>query len=236
MAKTLAQTRVGEFHEVNPLFSEEMNERYDLSYPQLWECVGGEWCEFPHLYTDPYELIRNYGRTSIRGAVPELDSVVLVMSGWGAKLPAKYANWDEYREAEHEGGALPPSQMEGRERVVMLYAMGRDGSSETLVHTASGEVISESYGFGALMEACEYLGLCVWKMSWVRGIFAAYSDLRRAALDAGQEPDPDTVRWYVERVTAVREMLGHVLGDAEGWGFDPATLGDDMNEETTERG
>lgn len=200
--ETLAEKYVREFQDVVELFTDK---RFDLDYPELYERRNGEWVAMPHTFGDVYELCSFYAQrhTLTEGIDEDLEGVVLVSCGWGA--PVNDAGEVEGRPSEHPN----------RRRVSLLYGAGCDGSLYALMSFDDGEELDGAGGTGALLEAMETVGVCVWKKEWVRGVFANYA-LHRVDVDLGQESGGELERlteWYAHRVANLMRFLGHQNDD-----------------------
>lgn len=179
---------------------------YDLDYPGLYELRDGEWVEYPHNYGDIYILIRAYANTARRdNTSSSVQALALVTSGWASRLPEGHDVFDDSIEL------TAPSKSPDRMRCSMVYGLARDGSVFSFLDIQDTETTTDSYGRGQLLDACEFLGLSVWKREWALGLLSWYSAVQAEAHAAGDDLEPQVVRWFAERLATIQEMLGHAL-------------------------
>lgn len=205
MATTLAEQNARDFLALRESINRDSGvDFYNLSHPALWELREGEWVEHFHSFADVYQLIRRYALDSSVMTENLPDAVVLVTCGWAARLPENHDRWND--------DDIPrPSEQPDRIRVALVYCVARNGTVYSVVSMEDKpeEDSGEPFGRGALLDACDYLGVGVWKREYTQGVLAWYGDLVQACQAAGEEIESDVVRWFAERLSNFITILGH---------------------------
>lgn len=205
---TLAEKHTKEFLGLrNSLERDGGVDFYNLDYPSLYELRDGEWVEHIHSCGDIYILIREYALSASRLEETNITALALVTCGWASRLPEGHDSWDD------DANIPRPSEADDRMRCAMVYGIARDGSTYSHVDIDGAKSSGEAYGRGALLDACEYLGLGVWKREWAFGVLSWYGQLHSEAVAAGDVIDSDVVKWFAHRLAMIQEMLGHDFTD-----------------------